>query len=157
MKKQTTGVYLLKDDKILFLVRQKKRDTRHVQGIYLPIGGHVELGEDVEDCAKREVEEESGIKINSLDLAGIVYIRGQATGETDTIMYLFTSSDFEGEAISGNEGSFEWVDRTKVDQVNLYAGDKVYLKYLLAGKFFVLDYNYKGFELIGYKVLKLLD
>lgn len=157
MKKQTTGVYLLKDDQILFLVRQKKDDSRHVQGIYLPIGGHVELGEGVEDCAKREVEEESGIKINSLDLAGIVYIRGQATGETDTIMYLFTSSDFEGEAITGNEGSFEWVDRTEVDQVNLYAGDKIYLKYLLAGQFFVLDYNYKGFEFIDYKVLKLLD
>ncbi len=156
MKKQTTGVYLIRNNKILFLVREKKQDTRHIQGMYLPIGGHVELGEEVEECAKREVLEESGIKVNSVELKGILFIRGQASGETDIIVSIFTSTDFEGEAVAGNEGHFEWVDQDKLSEINLYEGDKVFLKYLLESQFFVLDLQYKGFEFINYKLLKLI-
>jgi len=156
MKKQTTGVYLLRDNKILFLVRQKKNDTRHLQGIYLPIGGHVEDSEEIDVAAIREVEEESGIKVSSVDLKGIVNIRGQATGENDITMFLFTSSDFEGESKNGDEGTFEWVDKNNLDQINLYEGDKTFLKYLFDFQFFVLDFEYKGFEFVSHKELKLI-
>src|SRR5437773_11749786 len=114
MKNQTTGVYLLKKDKILFLVRNKKNDTRHIQGKYLPIGGQVELGESIEKSAIREVKEESGITVNTLDLKGIIYIRGQASQNADIIMFLFTSSDFEGPPVAGNEGHFEWVEKSNL-------------------------------------------
>lgn len=156
MKKQTTGVYLLKDNKILFLVRQKKNDTRHQQGIYLPIGGHVEDGEDIANAAIREVKEESGIIVNTVDLTGIVNIRGQSTGENDITMFLFTSSDFAGEPITGNEGSFAWVDQDKLDAINLYEGDKIFLKYLFNSQFFVLDFKYEGFKFISHSILKLI-
>ncbi|MDQ3099598.1 MAG: NUDIX domain-containing protein [bacterium] len=157
MKKQTTGVYLIRDNKVLFLVREKKHDTRHIQGIYLPIGGHVELGEEIEECAKREVFEESGVNVKSVELKGILFIRGQASGETDIIVTVFTSTDFEGEPVSGNEGHFEWVDREEFDKINLYEGDKVFLKYMFSSQFFVLDFQYKGFEFINYKILKLIN
>lgn len=152
MKKLTTGTFLLKDNKILFLVRKKKNDLIHKQGMYLPIGGHVELGESVEDCAKREVKEESGITVNSVQLAGINYFRGQKE-DSDGIQYVFVSSDFEGEAVEGNEGSFEWIDMYKLDEINLYDGDRVYLKYLLEKKFFVIDFLYNGYQLVSHKLL----
>lgn len=157
MKKQACGVYLIRDNKILFLVRQKKDDTNHQQGIYLPIGGKVEPGEDIETSAIREVQEESGIRINSLDLVGITLIRGQASGEDEWINFVFTSSDFEGEPIDGNEGHFEWVDIDKIDEHNLYPGDKIYLKYLKQYTFWVVDLEYKGFEFIGYKLIKAVE
>ena len=156
MKKQVTGVYLLRDNQVLFLVRQKKNDDSHIQGIYMPIGGHVELGEGICECAIREVEEESGIKVKSLDLKGVVYIRGQASGQSDTVMFVFTSRDFEGEPVDGNEGTFEWVDRTDFDRINLYEGDREYFKLLFDHQFFVLDYLYKNFEFIDHQVLKLI-
>ena len=77
MKKQTTGVYLLKENKMLFLIRNKKNDKMHKSGVYLPIGGHVELSEAIEEAAIREVKEESGIMVHSVDLKGIIYIRNQ--------------------------------------------------------------------------------
>jgi 8-oxo-dGTP diphosphatase len=156
MKKQTTGVYLLKNNKILFLVRQKKNDTRHLQGIYLPIGGHVEDGEEIETAAVREVEEESGIKVNSLDLKGVVNILGQATGENDITMFLFTSDDFVGDPKAGSEGTFEWVDQQDLNRINLYEGDKIFWQYLFDYQFFVLDFHYKGFKFISYKELKII-
>jgi 8-oxo-dGTP diphosphatase len=154
MKRQTTGVYLIKDDKILFLVRQKKDDTKHVQGMYLPIGGHVELGETLETCAIREVEEESGIKINTLDLKGIVYITGQGKGEWDWVNFVFVSTDFEGDAVAGNEGHFEWVPIDQLETANLYPGDKIYLQYMLKYKLFVAEFIYKDYDLIEYKLIK---
>src|SRR5205823_301452 len=72
VKKQTVGVYLIKNNKILFLIRKKENDGIHKQGMYLPIGGHVELGEGVEEAAIREVKEEAGISVHSVNLAGIL-------------------------------------------------------------------------------------
>lgn len=153
MKKQACGVYLKKDNKILFLVRKKANDTVHQQGIYLPIGGKVELGEGIEDCAIREVLEESGITVRSLKLAGIIYIRNQGRGESDWICFVFISTDFKGKAISGSEGSFEWVDVNHLNTINMYKGDQIYMQYILKNEFFVIDFQYKGFELIKHTVL----
>src|SRR3984957_12771137 len=125
MKKQTTGVYLIKDNKILFLVRNKKNDKMHQQGMYLPIGGHVELGEGIEEAAIREVKEESGIRVKTVDLRGIIYLRSQNTGEYDNIIFLFTSKDFSGEPKSGREVKFEWVSTDEFEKINLYEGDKI--------------------------------
>ncbi|MEK7571191.1 MAG: NUDIX domain-containing protein [Patescibacteria group bacterium] len=156
MKKQTTGVYLIKDNKMLFLVRKKKNDRMHRQGVYLPIGGHVELGEGIEEAAIREVQEEAGVTIHSVTLRGIVYIRSQNTGDYDNIIFLFTSSDFTGEPVAGREGSFEWVDMEKLNEANLYEGDQMYLPLLQKHDFFVVEFLYKGFELVEHKILKLV-
>jgi len=155
MKKQTTGVYLLKDNKILFLVRTKKDDAIHKQGMYLPIGGHVELGEGLEACAIREVQEEAGITVHSVDLRGILYIRSQNTGDYDLIIFIYTSTDFEGEPNSGREGHFEWVALDKLKQANLYQGDKIFLDLMLKDKFFIVEFVYKGFELLTHTIVKL--
>lgn len=156
MKKQTTGVYLIKDNKMLFLVRNKKNDKMHQQGIYLPIGGHVELGESLEEAAIREVKEESGITVHSVDLRGILYIRSQNTGEYDVIMSVFTSSDFSGKPTIGREGSFEWVDLDTIQTLKLYKGDKIFLDLLQKYDFFVVEFLYKGFDLVSHTNLKLL-
>ncbi len=156
MKKQTTGVYLLKDNNILFLVRDKKNDKMHQKGVYLPIGGHVELSEEVEKAAIREVKEESSITVHSVDLKGILYFRAQNTGNYDNIMFLFTSSDFTGEPVDGREGKFKWVDMDKIQNINLYEGDKIFLDLLLKHEFFVAEFLYKGFEFVEHKILKIV-
>jgi 8-oxo-dGTP diphosphatase len=156
MKKQTTGVYLIKNNKMLFLVRDKKNDKMHHSGVYLPIGGHIELGEGIEEAAIREVKEESGVTVHSVDLKGIIYIRSQNTGEYDNILFLFTSRDFTGEPHQGREGEFAWVDRSNLENINLYEGDRIFLKLLSNHQFFVVDFLYKGFELVSHKVLKAI-
>ncbi|MBU0929712.1 MAG: NUDIX domain-containing protein, partial [Nanoarchaeota archaeon] len=53
------GVYIIKDNKILF----GKRKGFHGSGTWCPPGGHLEFNESIEECAIREVMEETGIKI----------------------------------------------------------------------------------------------
>jgi 8-oxo-dGTP diphosphatase len=156
MKKQAVGVYLIKDDKLLFLIRKKENDQFHKQGMYLPMGGKVELGEGITEAAIREVKEESGITVHSLTLNGILYIRSQNTGEYDLIIFNFVSSDFEGDPIPGREGNFAWIEKDKLEQANLYEGDKIYLTLMKKHDFFVVEFLYKGFELIEHKILKVI-
>lgn len=53
------GVYVVKDGKILI---GKRNDV----GAYCAPGGHLEMGESWEGCARREVQEEVGIEIETV-------------------------------------------------------------------------------------------
>lgn len=155
-KRVTTGVYLFRGEEILFLVRDKENDELHTKGMYLPIGGHVEFNEEIAVAAKREVLEESGIRVNSLGLAGVVHFRGQQE-EHDLTMFVFTSDDFSGEAVKGREGDFEWVSVKDVFAKQIYDGDKIFIKYMLEKKFFVIDFLFNGNKMLDHKILTLLD
>lgn len=48
------------------LVLMGKRKNAHGEGSWHFPGGHLEFGESWEECAKREVEEETGVKITNL-------------------------------------------------------------------------------------------
>ena len=46
-------------------------------------------------------------------------------------MCLFTADGFEGEMIACSEGNLEWVPKKDVVNLNLWEGDKIFLKLLL--------------------------
>ena len=61
------GVIIKKGKKILF----HKRKGSHGEGTWSFPGGHLEFNETLEQCAQREVEEESGIKIKNIKFAAL--------------------------------------------------------------------------------------
>lgn len=62
-------------------------------------------------------------------------------------MSLFHADGFEGEQIACDEGVLEWVDINKIQDLNLWRGDKIFLK-LIAEKvpFFSLKLVYDGHD-----------
>jgi 8-oxo-dGTP diphosphatase len=60
---------LMFDDSNQILLGQ--RLNSHGAYSWAPPGGHLEFGESLEDCAIREVKEETGLIINNLKLIGI--------------------------------------------------------------------------------------
>ncbi len=59
------GVIVLRDNMVLL----GKRKAAHGAGTWQFPGGHLELGESMEECARREVLEETGMRIMNIRFA----------------------------------------------------------------------------------------
>ena len=146
--KLTTICYIEKDEKYLMLHRTKKKNDMNA-GKWVGIGGKFEENETPEECAEREVKEETGLTLKSYKLRGIVtYISNQYETE---YMYVFTSNDFEGELIECDEGDLEWIPINEIFKLNMWEGDPIFLKELRENdKFFTIKYIYEGDNLLKY-------
>ena len=146
----TTICYIEKDGKYLMLHRTKKKNDMN-KDKWLGIGGKFENNESPEECVIREVKEETGLTLKSYRLRGIVTYINQIY-ETK-YMYIFTSNEFEGEIIECNEGELKWIHKEEIMKLNLWEGDKVFLKKLANDSdFFTIKFEYNGDKLIKYNL-----
>lgn len=148
--KLATLLYVQKDDKTLMLYRNKKENDYH-EGKWNGLGGKFEFGETPEECAIRELEEESGL------IAKKIILKGHITfplfdGKDDWYVFVFTIPEFEGKLIDCNEGHLEWIPNNKLKKLNLWEGDKHFIDWLFQGVFFSAKFNYKNGEFIDYSV-----
>ena len=83
------------------------------KGIAFP-GGKIETGESVVGSVKREVFEETGLKLNSLKICGIKDWYDKKEKERQLII-LFISDNFSGELLSEtSEGKVYWMEEEKL-------------------------------------------
>ena len=142
MNNFSTLCYIEKDGKYLMLHRTvKKKDVNKDK--WIGVGGHFELGESPEECVCREVLEETGYRLTSYRFRGLVtFLSGEGVTE---YMSLFTADGFEGEEIACDEGELEWVPIEKIGELNLWEGDKIFLRLLAEdAPFFSLKLVYDG-------------
>lgn len=129
--RNTTLCYLERDEKLLMLFRNKKAvDENH--GKWIGVGGKFEEGETPEECAVREVYEETGLKVGSLRLRGIITFVMQPL--TTEYMFLYTCDDFSGELSDPDgcpEGILRWMEKEKLDELPMWEGDRIFLRLLM--------------------------
>lgn len=123
----------------------KKNDINHDK--WIGVGGHFEHQESPEDCLRREVKEETGLTLVSFNFRGIVsFISDDDPAE---YMCLYTSDNFTGTQIECDEGKLEWVPFEKIDSLELWEGDKIFLNLLKEkAPFFSLKLVYKNGALV---------
>ena len=143
----TTLCYIRKNDKFLMLHRTSKKNDIN-KGKWIGVGGHFEEGESPDDCLIREVKEETGYILNSYLLRGIVTFNTPSLTE---YMFLYTSDDFSGSLIDCDEGNLEWIEINKINELNLWDGDRIFLELLVNNTpFFSLKLTYDDKEkLVG--------
>lgn len=127
MVRLSTLCYIEKNDQYLMLHRTVKENDVN-RDKWIGVGGHFEYGESPEECLLREVWEETGYTLTSYQYRGIVtFVYGEDTVE---YMSLYTADGFTGEAHPCDEGELEWVDKKKIDSLNIWEGDKIFFRLL---------------------------
>ncbi|PID82388.1 MAG: DNA mismatch repair protein MutT [Clostridiales bacterium] len=150
---KATHAYIRKDNKTLFLLRNKKEKDVH-EGKYIGVGGKMEKNETPDECIDREIFEETGLKVISKKLRGKIFFP-EFDGENDILMYTYTVDKFEGELSECNEGSLEWVDDKDMFRLPMWQGDPVFLKWIYEGsEYFEATFNYVDGKFIDYSVEK---
>lgn len=149
--RNTTLCYLEKNEKYLMLYRNKKNNDVNA-GKWVGIGGGFEHKESPEECATREIYEETGLTVKKLDLRGIITFDNDMN-ETE-YMFLFTSKEFEGELIDEcNEGELAWINKSELLSLKLWEGDKYFLELLSKDvPFFSMKLSYEKDKLIEVKL-----
>ena len=143
----TTLCYIEKENKYLMLHRtSKKKDGNKDK--WIGVGGHFEKGESPEDCLLREVKEETGLELTSYQFRGIVTFISDEW--PDEYMCLYTADKYTGDIGNCDEGELVWVEKEKIMDLNIWEGDKIFLKLLTENQpFFSLKLEYKGDKLIN--------
>lgn len=146
---ETTLIYLKRNNKYLMLHRTKKQNDVN-EGKWLGIGGKLEENETPDECIKREAKEETGLELISYKRRGYIMFYNTKC-ETEKI-YLYESDDFSGDIIECNEGDLSWIDIDKVMDLNLWEGDRIFLKELIkTSNEIKMEFHYDGDKLIEYK------
>lgn len=137
-----TMCFVFNGDDVLLL---KANFTKEWDGTYDPLGGHIEKGESVIDNAKREIEEESGLKVKDIRLRGIVHVSGFFGKE---IMLFVTSGvTKQRKVVANHEGELEWVATKSLDKIKAFEDLKPILKHILkmkSGEIFVGTSKWDG-------------
>ncbi len=142
----TTLCYIEQDDKYLMMHRVKKENDLN-KDKWVGIGGHFEEGESPEECLLREAREETNLELISYrPRAFITFISDKWGAE---YMHLFTADQFVGEIGECNEGDLRWIEKSKVYDLPLWEGDKIFFKLLEENEpYFFLTLEYRGEQLV---------
>lgn len=123
------GEYLLQD--------RVKKDWK---GYTLP-GGHVEPGESIVDAVVREVQEETGLTVETPRLCGVKHFPIEGGRY---LVFLFHASRFRGELRSSEEGQMHWVKREALGTVNLVEDFDALLRVMLNENLSEFQYVVEG-------------
>ena len=131
----------------LMLHRVKKKNDAN-QDKWIGVGGKFEDGESPDECLIREVLEETGLTLTDYRCRGIVTF---TSDEWDTeYMHLFTATGYAGTIKECDEGDLEWVSKSKVQELPIWEGDKLFFRLIddRNSPFFSLTLRYEGNALV---------
>lgn len=112
----TTMCAVLSQGKVLMINR-----TKSWKG-WAFLGGHLESGESLEECVKRELFEEAGIRILNPVFVGITHIFNPQTIKRHLI-FNYVVTEYEGNIKDFcEEGNISWIDIEKLTEQNLAEG-----------------------------------
>ncbi len=107
----------LRNESDVLLIRGAS-NKRIWPNLFNGVGGHVETTEDVMSAAKREVREETGLLVDSLDLRAVVNIDARDRNR-GIMMFAFVGWTNNRQTVASHEGPLHWISIDKIDEYSL--------------------------------------
>ncbi len=146
---ETVLCYIFRDDEILMLKRlDDEKDINSSK--WMGVGGHIEEDESIDDAILREVKEETGLTLTSYELLGT--IKFHYNNKYNEKIHVFAAYEAKGEFIPCDEGELQFIKRDEIFNLNMWEGDKIFLKPLLEKKKFKCSLYYENDKLINFKI-----
>jgi len=101
--------------------------------MFIGVGGKTNFAEDINSSCIREIKEETGLDAKNLKLKGVVktILEGH---NSSWILFIYLTTDFNGEQIDCPEGELKWTNIDNIFEVNLIG----FIRELMP---FILDEN----------------
>jgi 8-oxo-dGTP diphosphatase len=141
-----------REDKRTLMIHRTRKINDYHSGKWNGLGGKLDQGETPEECVVREVKEESGLLISNPRMQGLITFP-LFDGTDDWYVFLFTADNYIGELIDSNEGDLKWIPDNELTDLNLWEGDKIFLKWVFQEKFFSAKFIYKEGKYISHEVI----
>ena len=114
----TVGAVIFNPDNKILLCRSSRWNNAYV----IP-GGHIELGEKMEDALKREIMEETGLKIYDIKLLGLrecIYSGSYVDKKHFVFIDYMCKTDSTGVTLNWEAEEYAWAG---LDEINNYRVD----------------------------------
>jgi len=130
------------------------------KGWWNGFGGKVEEGEELDEAAKREIDEEIKVKVNALEERGVLYF--SFLGDPKILeVHIYSVTEFKGEPQETKEMRPVWFEIKNIPYHNMWPADSKWLPVFLEGKKFEgridfdEDKNVLGFEINEIKLQEI--
>lgn len=136
MKPATLVLLLRGDPPSEILLGYKK--INFGQGKIAGIGGKIEPGETPAEAARRELAEETGIRVSlpALELMAVLEFRFPHKAEWEHLVHVFTARAWEGTPAESNEIRPQWFPLDAIPYPRMWDDARYWLPRLLAGEKF---------------------
>ncbi|KAM6423701.1 oxidized purine nucleoside triphosphate hydrolase [Liasis olivaceus] len=125
-------------------------------GLWNGFGGKVQLGETVQQAAKRELLEESGLTVDTLQKMGQITFEFVGNPELMEV-HIFCTDSFHGEPTESDEMRPQWFEVDQIPFKDMWPDDIYWFPLLLRKKFFLGYFKFQGQKTILEYTLKEVE
>ena len=145
-KDKATLVFVVKGDEVLLIRKKRGLGAGKINGP----GGKLEPQETPRQCALREVREE--LCISLLDAKPCGELRFQFTDHYSIHVYVFISTQFEGEPTETDEAIPLWYKTSEIPYTEMWADDRIWLPRVLDGATVSGKFIFSNDIMLGHEV-----